>query len=403
MVIISRRESKTIEEIHKWIFLYGRRKTGKTFLIKNFVKFDEYFFVKRDRTIIDKKEISYETLKELIKEYTKSNKTIVIDEFHRLGEDFLDFLHSVGRGGKIILVSSTLNLSKNLLAGKSPLLGLMAEISLGIIPLNSCIKEISKLGFSKKDALELAIFCREPLLIEYLNKGKKAREIIKEILVTTKHTVPALVGEIFLEEEKNISKVYEGILRAISIRKRKAGEIANYLFSRRLIEKESSAMIQQYLKNLVDFGIIRRILIYNKKDYIYELVSPLMKAYFYSDEKYNFSEEATAEKAEIILNELMPRIVEDNVREFLAEKHGLTEAIIESKDFEVDGCLLKFNKPEIALEVKWGKLEAKDIKEIEEKLTKVQAKRKILFVQNKENIDLNIDSKLEVLDIDDFV
>jgi|GEM_PF-4433175 len=62
--------------------------------------------------------------------FSKSNKTIVIDEFHRLEDDFLDFLHSIGKGGKFILISSTLYLSKKILTEKSPLLGLVAEMPL---------------------------------------------------------------------------------------------------------------------------------------------------------------------------------------------------------------------------------------------------------------------------------
>ncbi|MGB9719735.1 AAA family ATPase [Caldisericum sp.] len=368
MIIIKRGEAEFINKTNKWILLYGRRKTGKTFLVKNFVRFDGYYFIKRDKTIINNKEISYETFKELLKEYSKSNKTIVVDEFHRLGSDFLDFLHYLGRGGKIILLSSTLYLSKKMLATNSPLLGLVAEVQLGLIPLDACFKKIYESGFNKKDALELAIFCREPITIEYLRKGVNARKLISELLLTTKHTVPALLGEIFMEEEKNISNVYEGILRAISVGKNRAGEIASYLFSRGLIKKESSTMIQQYLKNLIDFGLAKRILIANKNDYIYDLVSPLMKMYFYADEKYNFTEEANLEKAKLIVEELIPRFVESSVREYLAEKYGLREAIFLEKEREIDIFMLKFKKPYLVGEVKWGKLSYRDLAEIKNKL-----------------------------------
>ncbi len=396
MVIIKREESKLIDKTNKWILLYGRRKTGKTFLVKNFVKYDEYFFVKRDRTIINGKPLSYETFTELLKEYIKNNKTVVIDEFHRLGDGFLDFLHSLGKGGKLILISSTLHLSRKILTSNSPLLGLVAEISLGLIPLNLCFKEISKLGFNKKEALELAVFCREPITIDYIKRKKKAREIIKEILFTTKHQVPAFLGEIFLEEEKSLSKVYEGILRAVSVGKNKAGEIANYLFSRKLIKKESSTMIQQYLKNLLDLGILKKVFIFNKKDYVYDLISPLMKLYFYADEKYNFTEEASMEKAKLILDELMPKIIESNVREFIANKYGLREAILSEKDREIDLFLLKFKKPYLIGEVKWGKLTYRNLENIKIKLKTY--KNYFIFVPDKSKF-----KDLKVKDIFDFI
>ena len=396
-MIIKRKEAEFINESRKWILLYGRRKTGKTFLVKNFVKYDEYFFVKRDRTIINEKSISYETFKELVREYAKSNKTIVIDEFHRLGDDFLDFLHSIGAGGKLILISSTLYLSKKILTNRSPLLGLVAEVPLGLIPLELCFKEISKLGFNKKEALELSIFCREPIAIEYIKKGKSARELINEIFYTTRHLVPALLGEIFLEEEKSLSKVYEGILRAISVGKNRAGEIANYLFSRKLIEKESSTMIQQYLKNLLDFGIIKKILLASKANYFYDLISPLVKLYFYADEKYNFSEEATVEKAKLILDELMPKLIESNVRELIANKYGLREAILSEKDREIDIFLLKFKKPYLVGEVKWGKIEFRDIEKIRDKVK--QFRDSFILVPDKS--EFKKDPKIK--DILDFI
>jgi AAA+ ATPase superfamily predicted ATPase len=396
-MIITRKESEFINETGKWIFLYGRRKTGKTFLVKNFVKYDKYFFVKRDRTIINEKEINYETFIELLKEYTKSNKIIVIDEFHRLGDSFLDFLHSLGRGGKLILISSTLYLSKKLLSSKSPLLGLVAGVPLNLLPLDSCFKMIYKLGFNKKDSLELSIFCREPLIIEYIKKGKEAREIIAEIMLATKHTVPALLGEVFLEEEKYISKVYEGILRSISMGKNKAGEIANYLFSRNLIKKESSTMIQQYLKNLIDFGIVKRVLIFNNNEYNYDLISPLMKIYFYADEKYNFSEEGNMKKIMLILDELIPKLVESNIREYLAYKSGLGEAILSEKEREIDIYLLKFKKPYLVGEVKWGKIDYGEITVLKNKLA--EFKNSFIFVPDKTKVKREV----KIKDILDFI
>jgi len=386
MIIIKRKETRIIKESKRWVLLYGRRKTGKTFLVKNFIKFDEYFFVKRDKTIINGKTISYETFTELLKEQLNNEKTIVIDEFNRLEDDFLDFLHSVGNKGRLILLSSALHLSRKIISANSPLLGLLAEVQLGLISLDSCFKDIYKLGFNKKESLELAVFCREPITIEYIKKGKKAIDIITDILLTTKNTVPAMIGEVFIEEKKQLSKVYEGIVRAVSIGRNKAGEITNHLFSKKLIKKESSTMIQQYLKNLIDFGILKRILIFNKKDYHYDLVSPLMKLYFYADEKYNFSEEASEEKAKLILSNMVPKLIEANVREFLAYKHGLAESMISDKDKEIDICLLKFKKPFLIGEVKWG--EIKDINKLKEKLEPF--KNSFIFVPDRSKLDKNL-------------
>ncbi|BFI73147.1 hypothetical protein YN1_1340 [Nanoarchaeota archaeon] len=47
-------EIKEINNSFPRMIIYGRRKTGKSFLIENFIKYDKYFFVNRDRTIYNK-------------------------------------------------------------------------------------------------------------------------------------------------------------------------------------------------------------------------------------------------------------------------------------------------------------------------------------------------------------
>jgi len=401
MIIERPAETKKIREINKWILVYGRRKTGKTFIVSNFIDYDEYFFIKTDKNILTKnnKAINYEVFIEILKRALEENKTVVVDEFHRLGDDFFDFLHYTKKQGKLILISSTLFLSKKLISGKSALLGLFAEVSVGLINLKDIIKVFGKFNLSKKEKFELLILLREPIAIGFFDEKRSAREIIATIILSSLKTIPALVGEIFFEEEREISAVYEGVLRAISIGKIGSGEISSYLFSKKLIKKDDPSLIQQYLTNLIYFGIIRRIEILNKKKFIYKLVSPLARIYYYGDEKYNLSERKIGEKELFaVINEILPRIIEDCVREFLAEKNGLREAVIEAEDFNINSCLLRFNKIEIALEVKWKIITKSDIAKIEENLRKIPSKRKILFVPDKKGIK----SDLEVIDIDDL-
>jgi hypothetical protein len=59
---------------------------------------------------------------------------------------------------------------------------------------------------------------------------------------------------------------------------------------------------------------------------------------------------------------------------------------------------LKFKKPEIALEIKWGDLDKEDILRSEEILEKIDAPKKFLFVADKKGIN----SKLNVVDVHDL-
>ena len=64
---------------------------------------------------------------------------------------------------------------------------------------------------------------------------------------------------------------------------------------------------------------------------------------------------------------------------------SLVETIIGDSDYDVDGYLLHFEKPRIALEVKWGNKE-KDIDKIENKLLTIIAEKRVLFVTDKTNL-----------------
>src|SRR4030042_5960867 len=238
-MIIQRKEAEQLKERKTWLFVFCRRKTGKSFLVKNFIKWDDFFFVKRDKTILSEsgESISYETFINILRRELNNNKTIVVDEFHRLGADFLDVIHALNKKGRLIVISSTLYLSKNLLGSKSPILGLFSEFPVRIIGLDDVLKALknTNLKFTKKELLENAIILKEPIAISYLNESKTARKILAEIFLGTIKTVPALVGEIFLEEEKTLSSIYEGILRAVAQGKIVSTEIASYLFSKQLI------------------------------------------------------------------------------------------------------------------------------------------------------------------------
>ncbi|MEA1924837.1 MAG: AAA family ATPase [Candidatus Altiarchaeota archaeon] len=404
-MIIERKEIGDLKEINKWVLIYGRRKTGKTFLVKNFLDYDEFFFVKRDRTIIserDVKQITYETFISLLERALSEDKTVVVDEFHRLGDEFIDFLQYTGKKGKLILISSTLNMSKRLFESRSPVLGFFAEFPVGLISLQDTLKALTGVGLNNRELLELGILLREPIAVDYLGKGKSARKIMASILMSSIKTIPALTGEIFTEEGRELSAVYEGILRAVANRKHVSTEISSYLFSRKLIKKDDPSLIQPYLGNLRGFGLIRRIRVYGRNKFIYKHVSPLAAIFYYADEKYNISERRLNEKEiERVVGELMPRIVEDNIRELLSEKHALEESIFEAKDFDVDACLLKFNKPEIVVEIKWGeKIKERDLGKIRETLGKLDARRFMLFVPYKDRVKAR---DLEVIDISDLL
>lgn len=64
MMIIQRpHDVERISKIRKWTLVFGRRKTGKTFIVTNFINEDEYFFVKTNKSILSRnnESLSYES------------------------------------------------------------------------------------------------------------------------------------------------------------------------------------------------------------------------------------------------------------------------------------------------------------------------------------------------------
>jgi hypothetical protein len=403
MMIIPRTDlTRRIESSRKWVFIYGRRKTGKTYIVENTIKYDNFFFVNRNRSILDKKNkeiMSYETFILIFRRLLTNNQTIVIDEFHRLGDEFLDILHSIQKRGKLILITSTLFLARKLLTTHSPIMGLFNEIMVDIISLDETLKELSKFHLQKKELLELSIFAREPLAIDYMDELSNTTTI-SEILLGSLKAIPALIGEIFGEEERSLTMVYNGILSAIATGHISSGKISSFLFSRKLIQKDDPSIIQAYLGNLIKIGVLKKIMIFNKNKFAYKISSPLIRLFFYAEEKFAISDRnVSVKEIDEILSVLLPRIVEDNVREIISLQENLVETIIEDSDYDVDGYLLHFKKPQIALEVKWRN-KVKDIGKIETNLLSLIAEKRVLFVTDRSNLR---SEKISLMDVSDLI
>lgn len=388
MVIITRNtELKKLKTAKGWMLIYGRRKTGKSFLIETFTRWDDYFFIKRGGEIFDKtkkRALNYKEFTVLLEELLKANKKIVIDEFHRLPEDFLDFLHIHSSQGEITLISSTLWLSKKLKEKDSPILGLFHEMPVGLIDERDILRELADYG-TPKEVVLLGTYMREPLMLRYLDRKKKAKEMIVNYFEGTKFLVPLLVSSVFQEEDKEFTQTYEGVVRAIADGKVNSREITASLFSRKLIPREEHGYSQQYLANLIKLGLVKKLKVFNSRKFIYANSSPMIDAYFYLDEKYNFSEEGiTSKQIGDVLVEITPKYIEDFVGNLLAKCWGLSRDKIISPNLEIDLVLRKFKKLHTVGEVKWKKSISKaDIRKIEEKLSRFDCK-KVLVIPEKE-------------------
>ncbi len=383
-----------------WLFIYGRRKTGKTFLAENFLDHDEFFFVKRDRTILLKdewKEYTYDTFIELIRRDLASEKTIVIDEFHRLGEDFLDILHSIGKKGRIILISSTMHTANMLVQKNSPLLGRFSEMNVGLICLGDALNSQVGKKTGMKEIAEISNFMTEPIAIDLI-EDRSLYDVIRGFGLT----IPALVGEVFSEEDRKLTKTYEALIRAVAVGKNTSGEMSSFIFSRRLSAKDDPSTIQQYLNNLVSFGILKKVPVWRKNRFRYFHTSPIAHTYYYLDERYSIGERKTnSQEIKTYMQEIIPHLMENALRQWMADLFGMSLYLHEAPDFEVDGILSRFKRAEMAFEVKWKeRITSSDIMRAETNLERIDAKKKVLIVPDKKELK---STNIKIMDIQDLL
>ena len=362
--------------------VYGRRKTGKSFYVEHFVKHDKYLFVYRDKSIKDIKALdnwSFDELKRYILE--NKDKTIVVDEFHRLDESFLDFLHSL-RSNNLILITSSLHIAKKVLNKNSPILGLVYPIKFDILEPYEILPELFK--NIKENYLEFALLLREPTLLELIDyKNPCFEDFLLKYYNFAKYWSRALFGEIFEDEDRTLTETYEGIIRSIALGKNYSNLISSYLFENRLISKDNPSMISPYLDVLYKLGIIDKIELYGKvRNVKYVLTSNAIDFYFYLNSKYgdNLGKhnilEAWKYKVSLYL--------EDFVSELLAKYYGLKKVKYSLPDNELDVCLLKFKKIDTIGSIKWTSLSKIDLSLVRKNLD-VISKNKFLLVK-----DINI-------------
>ncbi|BCU68742.1 AAA family ATPase [Stygiolobus caldivivus] len=121
-----RREEEKIRGINSWTLIYGRRKTGKTTLIKNNLKMDFYALIADSNNAIDLNDniMKIDDVIKEVKSTLSKGGTAVIDEFQRLPEVFWSMISNWKREGVLVLVASSYGIVNKVFDRNSPLLGL---------------------------------------------------------------------------------------------------------------------------------------------------------------------------------------------------------------------------------------------------------------------------------------
>ncbi|MCG2728647.1 MAG: AAA family ATPase [Candidatus Methanoperedenaceae archaeon] len=402
--IIHRDEADEIKKIKGWVLIYGRRKVGKTFLIKNFLDYDVFFRINRDGSIYAEKFFvtsigSADDFSKAVIELLSSNKTVVIDEFQRLPESILERISMVHPQGKLIFSGSSMRVVKKLFGSSSPLLGLAMQYRLGLIKPDNMLRELSK-KMDASGAVELAPYLADAWTIPFFKMENETTRTIYELLKYSKFTIPALVGEIFIEEEREYSRVYEAVLRLMGAGEWNYKNIASILAGRKLIERADSSLVLPYIKNMAAMGLVESLSLYSTKKKMYRLASPVMEAFFYLDDKYGFGE------TDVSFQEVKPTIekqrslaIQKFIGDLFAQAYNGKKEYFVTPSNELDFIITVRNKPVVAGEVKSGKYDEKDIKKFIEKSNFIDAE-KVFVTKKKKETEIN---GVKIMDVSDLV
>ncbi|MFQ5620486.1 MAG: ATP-binding protein [Candidatus Nanoarchaeia archaeon] len=261
---------------YELIVIYGRRRVGKTELIKHFIKdYTALYFLcdksgtekninrlkKRIAQILNEPIIETNDLEEIFDYLAKKKNIILIfDEFSYLVEKdksipsiFQRTIDEVCKKNNMFIIlcgSSISMMEKGVLSYKSPLYGRKtAHIKLQQIQIKYFPKAFPK-NTLEKNIEFYSIVGGVPFYFERLDDKKSIKEnIIEHILSKTGELYEEI--DFLLKEELREPDIYKSILLAIAQGNTKTAEIAN----------KSGIKVQdidRYLKVLISLGIIKR-------------------------------------------------------------------------------------------------------------------------------------------------
>ncbi len=387
MVVLKRSEVEEIKEMPPWVLLFGRRKVGKTYLIKNFLDYDVYVAVRRDGSSLTEglkftQVDSPRDLMDMLGEKMREGRTVVVDEFQRLPKWFIDEIAMQHPNGKLILSGSSMRVVNEVLGSRSPLLLLIFPYRLGLVRPRDLLASLTELD--PVDAVQYGAFLQEPWLTEVLEVSGNIVRWLHKALTVIRFGMPALIGEVFTESERSLSQVYEAILRGLGAGLWRPGDLAHRLHNTGLLANGGSNYILPYIKNLETMGLVTSVPIFRmKKRKVYRLASPLMDTYYYMADKHQTDE---VDRPFNEVRENLRRMISQGLERFIARYYAEAEQgrLEYSFDPELDFIITqgRERRPSVVGEVRWGKYTRRDVLDFDHKVNDLGC-RKVFIVKKR--------------------
>ncbi len=360
-----------------WTLVYGRRKVGKTYMLRRFVNWDVYLLIGLEGTVwVEGADVgrldSMDVVVDLVMRYLRSGKTVIIDEFQRMSMGVLERIASVHPDGRLILSGSSMGVINRILGPGSPLLGRFREKRVMLVDPGDMFAVYPK-GLS----IDHVPYLSDPWTVPILG-GKDILRDLYGLLGGITNTIPSLIGEIFHVEDRSLSEVYQGIMGCIGSGTQRSAKIASTLYLRDVIRKDSSSHVSSYINTLKGMGLVKEIGIYGQKRSAYRLASPVFAVYYQMNSLYGLERGLPRfEEVRENLRGVHHRCMEDYLVHLLARSMGGYARY--SFEPEIDGIVVdRKGRPKASIEVKWGRLRNSDVDAFVEKTDHIDAPRYVV-------------------------
>ncbi|RLF07027.1 MAG: ATP-binding protein [Thermoprotei archaeon] len=377
-LVIERSEEQVIRELKGWLLLYGRRKIGKTFLLRRVFPQSNYFMVTRSGHVLAERDgdvsvFNVEDAVKLICSLLDKGEIVVLDEFQRLSEEFWDEIALRHPNGRLIASGSSLGILKRIFDRRSPLLGLLTPLKLDLIRYSDAISAITEVCSSPRNALIWSMLIRDPWIIPMTSLERDPISEICDKAYYFMASASGLIGEAFEEEERALTRTYDALLRLTGEGVWRPSDMAGILASSKLIAGGQST-VTGLLERLVGMGLIEKIPLWKTRGarYYFKHRSPLLSIIYYLDQKQSISEGIYGKAEPNLALKAIGRELAFNLGEMLAELHNGVRAytILPRGQGDIDIVILdrRSRKPIIGYEVKMGEMEISEAKRAIEKI-----------------------------------
>ena len=389
MVVIDRWEGHEINRRRGWLLVYGRRKVGKTFLLRRSLKWDVYVTITRSRdAIVGGRKTEVEGAVDLVVRTLMEGGTAVVDEFQRLDEAYWDVLAQAHPNGRLILAGSSFGMVRRVLDRRSPLLGMVEPFRLDIISYSDVLASLEPDG---REGFLWALLMRDPWIIPMVSDGDPIGFLVERSFGLFM-AAQGLIGEVFSEEERALTALYDSVLRLLGEGVWSPREIAAILTSRGLLEGGTPA-VTGILSKLEAMGLVTKVPLWRsgRRRYVYRHSSPLLSVLYYMESKFGVSDGYKPEEETV--RSVLSREVQFSVGGMLAEGSGARLAYHRSPEGDVDIVLIdRRGRPLRGYEVKVGPISKGEASKAVERMRRLGIPRAGLISLSERPPDLGDES-----------